>query len=52
MIDYTLKIFQDNAAWFSDVCKYKADEKKRPGNPKTYETIFGMEGSFRKLNVD
>jgi hypothetical protein len=33
--------------------KYRSDEKKRPGGrPKTQEDLFGLEGSFRQLNVD
>lgn len=30
----------------------KADESKRAGRPKTSRELFGIEGSFRKLNVD
>ena len=32
--------------------KVKADESNRPGRPKTTQELFGIEGSFRKLNVD
>ncbi|XP_071443192.1 retinol-binding protein pinta-like [Hetaerina americana] len=38
--------------WFLDDEKYKSDESKRPGKPKTYEDMFGMKGSFRQLSVD
>ena len=38
--------------WFLEEAKYKTDESKRPGKPKTVESLFGIEGSFRQLNLD
>lgn len=38
--------------WFAEDQKYRNDEKKRPGKPKTTESVFGVEGSFRQLAVD
>lgn len=38
--------------WFLENEQYGTDESKRPGKPKTTENVFGLEGSFRKLNVD
>ncbi|XP_061393128.1 alpha-tocopherol transfer protein-like [Musca vetustissima] len=32
--------------------EYGTDEKLRPGNPINFDAIFGVEGSFRKLEVD
>lgn len=31
---------------------YGTDEKKRVGRPKNAESLFGTDGSFRKLDVD
>lgn len=31
---------------------YGTDESLRLGQPIDFESLFGMEGSFRKLNVD
>ena len=38
--------------YFLEESKYRTDEKLRPGKPIDFETIFGMEGSFRQLNDD
>lgn len=38
--------------WFIDDEKYKTDESKRLGTPKTAENLFGTVGSFRSLDFD
>jgi len=38
--------------WFARLEKYKTDEDKRPGGNKTHSDLFGIEGSFRKLDID
>ena len=37
---------------FKEDAKFGTDEKLRPGKPIDFDSIFGMEGSFRKLDVD
>ncbi|GAB0090863.1 hypothetical protein DMENIID0001_056310 [Sergentomyia squamirostris] len=44
--------FLEYRDYLMEESKYGTDEKKRPGLPKTEETLFGIDGSFRKLNVD
>lgn len=38
--------------WFMEDEKRRSNEDLRQGAPKTISHLFGMEGSFRKLNVD
>lgn len=39
-------------AWFKEQEDKKADESLRPGAPKTSDDLFGVEGTFRQLNID
>nr|XP_053605471.1 alpha-tocopherol transfer protein-like [Plodia interpunctella] len=43
---------QEYSALLDEELQYGTDESKRPGKPKTAETLFGIEGSFRQLEFD
>jgi len=43
---------QKRKDWLREEEKFKVNEAKRPGKPKTSVDLFGIEGSFRQLNVD
>jgi hypothetical protein len=37
---------------FAEDSQYGTEESKRLGLPKTQSTLFGVEGSFRSINID
>ncbi|XP_046386007.1 alpha-tocopherol transfer protein-like [Ischnura elegans] len=49
---YWKKEMESMKEWFQEDEKFKSNEAKRPGKPRTYEDLFGVEGSFRQLSVD
>uniref|UniRef100_A0A2A4IU45 CRAL-TRIO domain-containing protein n=1 Tax=Heliothis virescens TaxID=7102 RepID=A0A2A4IU45_HELVI len=50
--DYWRNKVKEYSSWLEEDAKYGTDESKRPGKPKTAEDMFGVEGSFRKLDFD
>ncbi|XP_046961266.1 clavesin-1-like [Vanessa cardui] len=52
IIDHWKDKVQKYSSWLEEDLKYGTDESKRPGQPKTPESMFGLEGSFRQLNFD
>ena len=49
--DWKKRIIEFRPFFLEDV-KYKTNERKRIGEPKSAMDLFGIDGSFRKLDVD
>jgi hypothetical protein len=43
---------EEYRGWFKEQESVITDESRRPGKPKTYDDLFGLEGSFRQLVID
>jgi hypothetical protein len=52
ILDNWIKKIEAYNDWYVSDDGFGVDEKKRPGKPKTQEDLFGVEGSFRKLEID
>lgn len=46
------KIYANRQFLIDQTTKYGVDEKKRIGKPKNPESLFGIDGTFRQLQID
>ncbi|XP_045490785.1 alpha-tocopherol transfer protein-like isoform X1 [Colias croceus] len=52
LTDYWKAKVESYRDWFLAEESIRSDESRRPEKPKTASSLFGLEGSFRKLDVD
>ncbi|XP_049878973.1 alpha-tocopherol transfer protein-like [Pectinophora gossypiella] len=50
--DELIKRLYANKQFFVDENKRRVDQSKRPGKATTVEDLFGIQGSFKKLDID
>ncbi|KAJ0173234.1 hypothetical protein K1T71_011410 [Dendrolimus kikuchii] len=43
---------EEYTSWFKGQEQLKANESLRPGKPTNYDELFGIDGSFRQLDID
>lgn len=46
------KLWDEYRDYFKQNAEFGTDEHLRPGKPIDFDGLFGMCGSFRKINVD
>lgn len=52
LINYWEEKYLEHRDFLMEFENYGTDESKRVGKPKYAQNLFGVEGSFRKLEVD
>lgn len=51
ILEQTKKILSENEDFFEHQEEQTVDESKRPGKPKNVSDIFGVDGTFKKLDL-
>ncbi|XP_066591221.1 alpha-tocopherol transfer protein-like [Prorops nasuta] len=50
--DTWMRKLEEYSGWFKEQESLKANEALRPDKPKTHDDLFGLDGSFRQLQID